>query len=43
MTVVFAVKVIVQALVPVQPPPRQPSKTKPVSARAVRVTCVPLS
>src|SRR5256714_39319 len=43
MTVVFLVKAIVQAPVPVQPPPRQPSKTKPLSARAVRVTCVPLS
>ena len=40
-TVVSAVGVMMQALVPPQPPPLQPAKIEPEAAEAVRVTCVP--
>src|SRR5207247_46702 len=42
-TVVLAVRVTVQVLVPEHPPPLQPSKVEPVAGVAVRVTGVPLS
>src|SRR5207249_4723266 len=42
-TVVLAVRVTVQVLVPAHPPPLQPSKVEPVAGVAVRVTGVPLS
>jgi hypothetical protein len=40
-TVVGEVRVIVQGLVPAQPPPLQPENVEPVVAVAVRVTAVP--
>src|SRR5690242_8172805 len=40
-TVVLALSVTTQALVPEQPPPLQPSKLEPTSARGVKVTRVP--
>src|SRR5438093_1279723 len=42
-TVVEAERVTVQAPVPAQPPPRQPSKVEPGSAVAVRVAELPLA
>ena len=42
MTLVSALMLSVQLLVPEQPPPDQPEKAKPVSGIAVRVTAVPL-
>jgi hypothetical protein len=40
-TVVSALSVTLQVLVPEQPPPDQPVKRAPAFAAAVRVTCVP--
>jgi len=42
-TVVAAVRVTVQAPVPVQPPPLQPVKTEPLAGVGVSVTAVPLA
>jgi hypothetical protein len=42
-TVVAALRVTVQAPVPVQPPPLQPVKMESAAGVAVRVTAVPLA
>src|SRR5437667_10348564 len=42
-TVVAAVRVTVQAPVPVQPPPLQPVKTEPLAGAGVSITAVPLA
>ena len=42
-TLVSAVRLTVQVLVPVQPPPVQPVNVEPAAGVAVRVTVLPLT